>query len=240
MNSRYEVAMLYKEHWPLLSWKGDDHTSGIYFDDEYGYLVERTYAVRIEHEEPAPPVFYVPAFEEEQDDEVLTEFPYKEMVKKPNKYHYLFAGKELQQEELKAMFKTSLTNSIEMDRDRLMELLQFVPKKRERDRSWLVLKRTERTTTAMIIQKKSEVYEVVRKMEIENEYVYDSNMIYVSMNANNVLHALNLFSFPGSVSFSKSHDRIILTSGASIPRVEAIISLPKEQIQREIECRSYN
>ena len=60
MNSRYDVAMFLRDRWPLLIWKGDSHTQGIYFDKEFGYIIEPTYALRIKHDEAAGSVFYKP------------------------------------------------------------------------------------------------------------------------------------------------------------------------------------
>lgn len=234
MNNRYDVALLYKKHWQLLAWKGDEHTNGIYFDEQFGYLAERTYAVRIEHAEPSPPVFYVPGFDD-LDDEVYIDFPFRNMTKKPNKYNYLFSGNRLSAADLPKMFEGEVLNKVELEVEPLKELLQSISKKRERDRAWLAICFTNSETSIRLIQKKNEAFKVVQKWVKESECINKRDMVYITINANNALHALNLFSLSSSVLFSKSHDRIIVTNEASIPKVEVVISLPKEQIQREIE-----
>jgi hypothetical protein len=233
--TRYDVALLYKSRWGMLNWKGDDHTNGIYFDDQYGYLVERTYAVRVEHNESTTPVFYIPGKDEDSDDEVLVNFPYNKMVKKPNKYHLLFNGTELCKQQLPDLFRMGDEEVFELSIEPLIQLLESVPKKRERDRSWLSISRKNKRVTAKMIQKKKEVYITTKEIEMENECLSISDSANFFVNANNFLHAMSLFSCSRTISFTKTHDRIILTSGKSTLKVEALISLPKQMIQREIE-----
>jgi hypothetical protein len=235
VTSRYEVALHYKNHWPLLSRKGDEHTNGIYFDEKYGYLIERIYAVRIKHNEPVSPVFYTPSFEEDGEDEVIIDFPFINMTKRPNKYNFLFQTEQLERKDLSYLFHQNTSFFAEMPIEPLKRLLQTVAKKRERDRSWLVLKRSELYTKATIIRKEKEGYESLQKMEIENQCHEKQEILTIYINANTLLHALNLFSSVSTVSFFQTHDKIKLTSEESTPKVEALISTPKESIKREID-----
>lgn len=231
MVTRFHVALLFKNNWQLLSWKGDDHTSGIYFDEKYGYLVERTYAVRIAHDEPAPPVFYVPT---EEEDEVENEYPFRDMSKRPNKYQFLFSESELPKEKMAGLFEEQGKWFAELEIEAIRECLLTIAKKRERDRTWFVLKKNGTTMNAFLTQKAKEGYEVLSnsKREFQCQEVGDG---YIMVNANTLLHALNLFSSISSVSIFKLDDRIRVTS-ETIPKVEALISLPKaDTIKREIE-----
>lgn len=232
MVTRYHIALLFKKYWQLLSWKGDDHTNGVYFDERYGYLVERTYAVRIEHDEPAPPVFYIPT--ETEDDEVDLNYPFFNMTKRPNKYRFLFSEKELPKENIPELFSITGNLFSNLEIEPLKEFLLTVAKKRERDRTWLVLKSNSKGVEAFLTQKGKEGFEVLSKMEV-NLQCPNVEDRYIIMNANTILHALNLFSSVSSVSFFQLHDRIRITSEESIPKVEAIVSLPKDVITKEIE-----
>lgn len=232
MVTRYDVAMLFKREWSLLSWKGDDHTSGIYFDEEYGYLVERTYVVRIKHDEAVSPVFYMPSFENE--DEVITEFPYFNMLKKPNKYSFLFTKKDLSQEDIRNLFFKGGDGYVELEREPLLNLLETIPKKRERDRTWILFKKKGSFTEVILAQKKKEGYEGIQKTRIKQCDGSLHSLCFI-MNANTLHHALNLFSSALTVSFHQSHVKIKVTNETSLPKVEALISLPKESIKKEIE-----
>lgn len=232
MVTRYHIALLLKKHWQLLSWKGDDHTNGIYFDEQHGYLVERTYAVRIKHDEPAPPVFYIPT--ETEEDEVDLDYPFTNMIKRPNKYHFLFSEKELPKEKISELFSGTGDFYANLEIEPIKKILLTIAKKRERDRTWLVLKKANSTIEMFLTQKGKGGYEVLRKMEGKFQCLKTEDS-YIIVNANTLLHALNLFSSASSVLFFKLHDRIIVTSEESIPRVEALIALPKDAINREIE-----
>lgn len=231
MVTRYHIALLFKQHWQLLSWKGDDKTNGIYFDEKYGYLVERTYAVRVQHDEPAPPVFYIPT---EMEDEVRADYPFTNLTKRPNKYQFLFSEKELPKEKIPDLFFSEGDFFANVEIKPLKEFLLTIAKKRERDRTWLVLKKSNAVIEVFLTQKEKEGYEVLSRMEKEFQCQKTEDS-YIIVNANTLLHALNLFSSVSSVSFSKLHDRIIVTSEASIPKVEALIALPKGAISKEIE-----
>lgn len=230
MVSRYDVALLLKKHWQLLSWKGDEHTNGIYFDENYGYVVERTYAVRVEHDEDSPPVFYIPS----EEDETTTDYPYINLKKRPNKYKFLFSDNDLPKEKIPELFMEKGDLFAELEIEALKEFLLTIAKKRERDRTWLVLGKVDSTIQAILVQKEKEGYKVLSKLETSFQCQTAGND-YIIMNANTVLHAINLFSSTSSVSFCRLHDRIIVTSEHSLLNVEALISLPKDTIKKEIE-----
>ncbi|MGE7305883.1 hypothetical protein ACQKJG_18840 [Priestia megaterium] len=232
-NTRFEIAKMLKEYWSLLNWKGDDHTNGIYFYENYAYLVERTYAMRMEHSEPAASLFYVPAeASETEEDEVLVTYPYENMTKKPNKFQLLFKGSSLLQEELNQLFEVE-GEAVEVEVQPLLDLLKTIPKKRERDRSWFMFEAKGNEITASLFHKENET---AIKLPVLNECKGDVTMSFM-VNANNLYHALNVISFARTISIMKSHDKIKLTRDTSQSRLGAVISLPKETIEREIKIK---
>lgn len=236
MVNRYEVATLFKENWPLLIWKGDEHTEGIYFTEKYGYLVESSYCVRMEHNEDSPPVFFVPTNQEDEDDEVLLTFPYQNMTKRPNKYQLLFQKNELTKDEIENLFDWEDAEHIcTLSVQPLIELLSSVTKKRERDRMWLVIKSSSSYLEIYLMKKTNNTFSIFKKMVRKKRCNEKSDVVYITLNSNVFLHTLNLFSLDCSVSISKTSDRIIITSDTLKDRIEALIATPKPSIQREIE-----
>jgi hypothetical protein len=230
MVSRYDVAMLLRQHWPLLNWKGDDHTAGVYFDEAYGYMVEKSYAVRMKHDEPTSPAFYVPSWDE-QEDEVLVTFPYKNMKKRPNKYQPLFTQNELTQKDLSSLFDGKSEHQMEIPIQPLIELLELIPKKRERDLTWLYLKAEKSYIKASIFHRIQDGFEP----RIESFIPCENGSLCITINSNAFLHTLKLFSWASTVLITNLHDRIRVTNRQHSTEIEVILALPKKAILREIE-----
>lgn len=230
MVTRYEIAATFKEHWPILNWKGDTHMIGVYFNQSYGYMIDRTYAVRMKHDEPVPSLFYVPAFDEEQEDEVVEDYPYKELKKKPNKYNYLFLGDSLEEDRLKTLFEVDTLCQFHFSRSQLLELTNLISKKRERDRALIQFEISGSSVLASLIIK-GKVVSYAEK-EIEKGCLKNKDVACIKANANVIFHALHLFSLSKCILFSISRDRIILTDETTNPKIEAVISLPKDTIDK--------
>lgn len=237
MVSRYEIAKMMLDNWSLLSWKGDEHTKGVYFNSEYGYLVERTYSVRVRHEEPVAPVFYIPNVDGTTEEDVVAEYPYTDLTKITKNYHLLFQGEHLRDSMLDRLFNIDSYCDVELPVEPLIRLLNKITNKRERDRSWLLLKISGNHTEIAIIDKKKEEPLFIESFEITTEFGCNVNqgVIYMTVNANTVLHALNLLNTAGTVLFSICSDKIKLTSNTSSPNVEAVISIPNHSPYRDIE-----
>lgn len=234
MVTRYDVAMLLRQHWPLLNWKGDDHTAGVYFDEEYGYMVETSYAVRMNHEEPTSPAFYIPA-NGDDEGEVIVTFPYRNMKKRPSKYQPLFTKNELTQKDLTAIFSGEPEREIEVQSDCLITFLETIKKKRERDQTWLRLKRHNARLDAALFQKHDNQIFRVEQMGFTTGHSIEKDELFITVNSNTFLHALKLFSWGNTVSIAVFHDRIRITHRQLVTGLEAVLSLPKKTIQREIE-----
>lgn len=238
MISRYEAAMAMKENWNVVIRKGDEHTNGIYFTNQYGYVIERTFAVRIQHDECSPAVFYIPSLEEEGEDEVVVEYPYHSLIKKNKNFHPLFCGEYLPVNELGSIFETEwMTDRGKIKAQPLIDMLLSIPNKRERDRSRLRLTITGNKIEAEVIKKEKESLLVMKRMEMiaESEDEPETDMVYITVNANTVLYILLHFTDCSIISFSNSHDRIILTNEGSTPKVEGVISMSNKwsRINRE-------
>jgi len=220
---------LFNSALPLLSWKGAEHAKGLYFNQEYGYLVERTYAVRVRHNEPAPSVFYKPADYEE--GEVVTDYPYKNLTKVTKNYHHLFQSNELDEPMLEHLFNVDFYDHVILPAAPLDTLLRKVANKRQRDRCLVEIKKGANEIQVSIIERANASVLFSESFETSAEIGYHENkgMVYTYLNANTVLHALNLFNLKGNVFFSLSHDRIKLNSYTSTPKVEAVISVSKHK-----------
>lgn len=233
MVTRYEVAMLLRQHWPLLNWKGDDHTAGVYFDEQYGYMVERSYAVRMKHEEPTSPAFYVPS-NDDGEGEVMVTFPYHNMKKRPNKYQLLFSKNELTQKDLGSIFSGEAEKETEIPVEPLIEALLVIPKKRERDATWLRLKRYNARIDVDLFQKYNDKFVRVEHFELTTGHVIEKDVLFITVNANSFLHTLKLFSWSNTVLIGRLHDRIRIQNRIA-DYIEVVLSLPKKTIQKEIE-----
>lgn len=230
--SRYDVVNLFNSQLPLLSWKGDEDAKGLYFNQDYGYLVERTYAVRVRHNEPAPSVFYKP--HDNEEGEVLTDYPYKDLTKVTKNYHHLFQTKELDEAMLEHLFNVDFYDHVILPAAPLDTILRKVANKRQRDRCLFEIKREADEIRVSVIERANATVLFSESFKTSTEIGYRENkgMLYSYLNANTVLHALNLFNLKGNVFFSISHDRIKLNSYTSTPKVEAVISVPKQKLDK--------
>lgn len=228
--TRYEVAMEMKEHWNILNWKGDEHTNGIYFDIDYAYLLERNYGLRIKHHEASPSVFYVPDFSLEEEDKVCTDYPYQNMKKRPNKFQPLFSGEEIEAADLILLFEEDGIKWTQLPVAPLYDALSSITKKRERDRSWVVMDNNGGECRICLIHKDKSVKDI----NVEGEKTEVLETLHVMINANDLFHALNFFNSADSILISRSRDKIKLTNKRKSSSIEVILSLPKESVQKEI------
>jgi hypothetical protein len=224
--TRYDIAQTFKGHWNQIIWKGDKKTQGVYFDQQYGYLIDRPYAVRMQHDECSPPVFYIPDLIEDED-EVVKRYPYKNMENKTRKYKELFAVSTLKEIDLAHLFDGDYQEVVTVQIKEMKEFLERIPVKRVRDRTLITIVIGVDKVSAILLDYKKEEYSVIDSKAVEPISIGSSN-ITLSLNANTLLHALCLFSSSSTVTFSKSSDRIKVTSNESCPKVEAVISTPTE------------
>lgn len=197
-------------------------------------MVDTSYAVRMNHEEPTSPAFYIPT-NGDDEGEVLVTFPYRNIKKRPSKYQLLFTKNELTQKDLTAIFSGEPEREIEVPIQPLIEFLETISKKRERDLTWLRLKVMGVNLSATFYQKKSEGFQPVDGLLIKNVFPSEKDKLYITVNSNTFLHALKLFSWSNTVSIAAFHDRIRITHRQLVTGLEAVLSLPKETIKREIE-----
>ena len=232
MVNRFEVAEFFKDTWELLCWKGNLHTKGVYFNDEFGYMIDRGFAVRKKHDEPAPPVFYVPGNDDDVDDEVYTEYPYTNMMKINRSFHPLFKGNYLPPDEIERIFAMDPAFEFTMKLPNLQRLPVDIPVKRERDRAWVKLTIAENLTGSFEVYRQKEDILIDQNIEIfsligcngRNE-----NVIY--SNANTFLHVVSLFDKGEEVVVSVKSNKIKISNHSN--NIEAIISMPKHVPDKE-------
>lgn len=237
MVSRYDVAKMMEDNWTLLSWKGDGHAKGVYFNNDYGYLVERTYAVRISHDEPAPPVFYVPDAAGPDLGEVVKDYPYDDLKKVTRNYNLLFNGETLRDSMLERLFDIESYHHFTLPVNPLIRLLTKIPNKRERDRACLMLQIEGKHMTATVKTRKKEEPLFREKFDICEEIGCNEEKGFpdLVLNANAFFHAINLFEPFNSVNISLSHDKIKITGCSSAPKVEVVISLLNTNTRNSIK-----
>lgn len=230
MVSRYDVAMMMQEAWKDISWKGETHTAGIYFDEQFGYVMERTLCLRFRHDEPAPSVFYRPAFTEEQSDEVFCLYPYHDMSKNPNKYNVLFKGRQLKENDLPAVFDWDGEETTYIPSEPFIQLAKEIPQKRERDRAWIHVEQYEDKVWAHLCQKKKDELVSAKEVEITSGLQADS-LLPFTVNANSLLFALSFQDLTNYIHFSKLRGRIKITKGDT----DIVLATSKENVEKEIK-----
>lgn len=228
MDSRFDVAIFFREHWHLLSWKGDAHAKGIYFDREYGYLFDRGFAVRMKHNDPAPSVFFVPGYDD-VEDEVYTEYPYTNMNKVNRSFYPLFTGNELHPEQFDDIFNLAepvFQFSVKLPI--LCELEEMMPVKRERDRAWIKLTIKGEGGRALVLNRQkeehllAEIIEIFPFMGCNGE---DEQNVYI--NANTLLHVMKMCGNEGVMNVSVGKHTVKISNNSTFKNIEAVISMSK-------------
>lgn len=232
---RYDVAMLFRAHWRGLTWRSDEHARGVYFGDDYGYLIEKNYAVRVKHDQDAPETFYIPDIENDED-EVIISYPYVNLKKTVKKFQPLFEKSCLEKHDLEKLFDfTGHKVALEIPTRLMVMMLEGIAKKRERERAWFRILITASTKKMEVIKKESGKFTVVDEIDLSPTCVLQDEAINILLNANHLLGVLKIFSGGSTVFISHSRDRIVFTSENSIQEVEGVISLPKDQIVKNIQ-----
>ena len=228
MMTRYSIASLFKSIWSLLSWKGDKHTQGVYFNKEYGYVIQPTYAIRIKHDEPAPTVFYIPDTEDDLADEVVTEYPFNDLCKTTRDSWPLYQGSCLTVDELERIFEGTADDMYSFPIQPLYELLAGVSNKRKRDRTMVHLKITGQHARVTLIDKKSEEPFLTIRLDIYSHHHSndDRSVKEARVNANNMLHTLNFLKKGDVIHLGLYRDKIKITSFSTV-HLEAVLSLIK-------------
>lgn len=251
---RFDVAKLLETSLDLSYWKGDEHTKGVFFTDEYGYTLNKVLAIRVKHNEEAPEVFY--SFTAKNEDEsVITSYPFEELELKPKNHHLLFNDLKLKKEEINNVFDVSYTyGETKVETEPLVQLLESVNSKRERERSFLSFKIKDGIGTFEIVRKKKKERIVSFREIIQCDKITAADVIAAQKNATNpnhieakkvekekvgavnahtMLYILKIFSSFKSVLFSFSHDRIMITGDKQkaidvhLPIAEVVIALTK-------------
>lgn len=249
---RFDVAMLLERALDMSYWKGDDHTKGVFFTDEYGYTLNKILAVRIKHDENAPEVFY--SFSAENENEaVVTAYPFKDLAIKPKNHHLLFDDLKLKKEDMGQIFdKVPYTyGKVVLEVEPLAQLLEQVGTKRELERSVLSFDIEDSIGSFEIVRKKKKARLVTFKEVINCNRITAEDIIAVqrmstsapkvekksnagAVNAHTMLYVLKIFSSFKSVLFLFSHDRIMITGDkqkdkeAHLPAIEVVIALTKK------------
>ena len=228
MITRFDIANKYKEYWHLLCWKGEEHTKGVYFDDKYGYMIDTGLAVRIKHDEAAPPVFYVPGNDDDVDDEVFTSYPYTDMRKVNRSFHPLFKADELDPEQFDDLFFIESDIQLSLQLPALIDFEHILPVKRDRDRSWIKVTISDGEAGALVLNRQKE--EKIRKEIIEIYPFIGCNegcRIQFYMNTNAFYHVISLLGNEGIANISVGRHKLKISNNSTNNNIEAVISMSK-------------
>jgi hypothetical protein len=250
---RFDVAKLLESSLDMSYWKGDDCTKGVFFTDEYGYSLNKVVAIRVNHHEAAPEVFY--SFNESEEEEggtVITTYPYKDLALLPRKHHLLFNEERIEKNNLDKVFeRKEILKSISIKPNEVAETIekQF-PNKRQRDRTQLVMSVKDDELLLEATKKKKVTFsEIVKYDTITSQDIielqqptYDlshwktdkkSNEIKGAINAHTLCYLLHVFRSFNSVIFHFEEDRIFMVSNPTdtktevAPTIEVVVSLMK-------------
>lgn len=232
---RFDIASILETAFEQNEWKGENHHRGVFFTDDSGYCVNKVLAVRAEHEEQAPKVFYS-FFTELIDEQVTLEYPYKDMEMKPKKHHLLIHADELKEDELEMVFTLSQVictckTSPEQTREFIHEA---VTNKRLRDRAQFVFDvQKEKVKMKVLQMKKNQIIAHDEKEMESDEINFESaDSFRAIVNANTLHTVLSIFSQKTKVLFQFARDRMKITGSLSTSegkqaRVEVVLALMK-------------
>lgn len=232
---RFDIASILETAFENNEWKGDNHHKGVFFTDDSGYCVNKVLAVRAEHEEQAPKVFYS-FFAELIDEQVTLEYPYKDMEMKPKKHHLLIQSDELKEDELENVFTlTQVICACEAIPQQTQNFIcETVANKRLRDRAQFVFDvNKEKVMTKILQTKKNRVIAQDEKNMESDEILFESAESFKAIvNANTLHTVLSIFSQKTKVLFQFARDRMkitgsLSTSSSKQARVEVVLALMK-------------
>lgn len=234
---RFDLACALETAFEQNEWKGDVHCKGVFFTDKRGYCVNKVLAIRIEHEEEAPDVFY--SFHATcLDNKVVPTFPYQNMETKPKKHHLLINKEKIKKEDMDHLFvmDTPHDEVVFYNTELLESLSEKLPNKRERDRTQLHIIRKKVGVHFEIVRLKRNEKDILSKQQIDTEkYLFhetDEQTRIAKVNANTLHTVLQIFEAKTEVSFRISHDRIKITGELSTlegkkTQVDVVLALMK-------------
>lgn len=232
---RFDIASILETAFEQNEWKGDEHHRGVFFTDDKGYCINKVLAIRAQHEEKAPKVFYS-FFAPTIDEQVTLDFPYDEMELKPKKHHLLIDKKKMMEEDMDDLFTVSpIAGEMTIECDEVYKPIdESVPNKRERDRTQVHLKSLENGINMTVVRtKKSEqIIRYSRDLVCSELEWNDKNVYKGKINANTLHTVLQIFPRKTKVLFQFARDRMKLTGNLSTlegeqSRVEVVIALMK-------------
>lgn len=227
MVTRYEIAEVLKETWGIKKWKGEVETQGVYFNDTHAYVIEKTYALRIEHCESAQSVFFSPG-QGDEEGEVYVTYPFNGMVKKPNKTNLLFSESSLSEDDIDNIFDRETTFERTLDAGPIIKLLERITRKRDRDRSVCLFELFDNSVKVILAQSANKLDDVVGSLSHGGDVPNgNGSLATFAINGNDLLHGLTLLSTCKPVHFSFYHDRMKFTSSCSTLNVEVVTSYLK-------------
>lgn len=232
---RFDIASIFEKAFEHNEWKGDKESKGVFFTDEAGYCINKVLAIRAQHEEEAPKVFYS-FFAPSIDEQVTLDFPYTEMKANPKKHHLLFKKSTIGESEVGSLFDIdSIGELVIYNEDVCPTIQEVVPNKRERDRTQIHLKPNEEGIKMNLVRSKKNQQTTLHsfvapgiKGKFNNTQKYQA-----TVNANTLHTVLRIFPEKTKVLFQFSHDRMkltgnLLTEDKATSRVEVVLALMKD------------
>ena len=191
-------------------WEGDSHTNGIYFTESHAYCINKILAIKVEHGNPARPLFY--KVNEKSLERICMDYPYHNMVKKLQKRELIYDKENLEINEIDQFFLTGeggikIPLSFQSITSHIQWMEKNIKNKRERQRTICSIDANKKELL-VVIQKKSKkarliISEKMSKVNIATEFK-------VAVNTNTLYHALKICSTLSSVIMMYTGKHLIL------------------------------
>jgi hypothetical protein len=238
-----DVAKLLEQNIDFLSWKGDEHIKGVWFNDSHGCTLNKIMAIRVKcadvHKEKMAgnSLFYSLSaihdrWENDEDGTpiITDQFPFTNMKVKPKKHFLLFDKEEITKKEIESLFELKESHAIIRLKPKLIvDALGTVNNKRDRERSFARLDLKDGVMSVRVLKRKSKRNLITLAKtsvicELLASPILQADFITADINAHTLLYLLNLFYEFSSVAIFITRDRIMITSESCTPNVEVVIS----------------
>jgi hypothetical protein len=236
-----DVAQLLQNKLDFLSWKGDEHIKGVWFNDSHGCTLNKVMAIRVKFAEVRPGVmpedslFYSlsaihDGWGEDESPIITDQFPFVDMKVKPKKHFLLFDQEEITRQEIENLFVLKESHAIiRLKPQMVVDALISVNNKRDRERSFARLDLKDGMMHVQVLKRKSKKHLVtLAKTSVACELlaspISGADSITADINAHTLWYLLNVFYEFSYVAIFITRDRIMITSESCTPNVEVVIS----------------
>lgn len=214
-------------------WAGDSHAHGVFFTDNRGFLLNKILAVRITRpaEERLEQSLFYSFHEMDAEDgfpKVEARYPFSDMIRTPKKHHLLFDRAHIDIATINSLFEVPFDIHCQFQIKPVLDILDDVGNKRERDRSIARCKIDDEQLTIEIYRKSGRLSSKLAAGTITLDGCKPLPIHAVfGVNAQTIAYVLEIFSAKTNVLLSVGSDRIKFTEATNAlqtPQLEVLIS----------------